>query len=218
MVRRELTTRNKDWAIKLARFLAKSGVTPNSVSVLSMLFALISGVFFYLAGAFKEWSVVLLLVAAVSIQLRLLCNMLDGMIAIEHDKKTNTGDVYNDAPDRVADILILLGASLAFPENPFAIYLGFAACLAAVLTAYVRLLGGSLNINQSFQGPMAKQHRMATITAAALLDAFVRFIYPEFLFSFTYLALWVVLFGSVLTCFFRLKCIMQELKEQSHTK
>ena len=41
----------------------------------------------------------------------------------------------------------------------------------ALLTAYVRVLGGSLGLTQHFVGPMAKQHRMFTVTLAAVIAA-----------------------------------------------
>ena len=49
--------------------------------------------------------------------------------------------------------------------------LGWCAAVLAVLTAYVRVLGGSLGVTQHFIGPMAKQHRMFTLTIATLLSA-----------------------------------------------
>src|SRR5438034_1080663 len=51
-----------------------------------------------------------------------------------------------------------------------AAWLGFAA-VTAVFTAYVRLLGGSVGTTQHFIGPMAKQHRMFTLTVASLVAA-----------------------------------------------
>src|SRR5262249_28049761 len=48
---------------------------------------------------------------------------------------------------------------------------GWAAALLAVLTAYVGVLGGSLGLPQDYAGPMAKQHRMAVMTVAAVLGA-----------------------------------------------
>ena len=114
---------------------------------------------------------VLLLLAATSIQLRLLCNLLDGMLAVEEGFKSKTGDVYNDLPDRVADALILVGAGAAVRHLLFGSMLGWLAALMAVFTAYVRLLGGSLGTTQYFIGPMAKQHRMFALTIATLLSA-----------------------------------------------
>jgi len=113
--------------------------------------------------------VALLLVAAASIQLRLLCNLLDGMLAVEEGLKSATGEIYNEIPDRVADVLILAGAGCAICDLAYGVMLGWAAAVLAVFTAYVRLLGGSLGVTQSFMGPMAKQHRMFTLTLVTLV-------------------------------------------------
>jgi phosphatidylglycerophosphate synthase len=106
--------------------------------------------------------------AAASIQLRLLCNMLDGMLAVEEGLKGKTGDIYNDLPDRVADVLILAGAGYSVQGLAYGIELGWAAAVLAVFTAYLRVFAGSLGLTQHFIGPMAKQHRMFTLTVASL--------------------------------------------------
>ena len=66
---------------------------------------------------------------------------------------------------------ILVGAGYSLRYVTGGVALGWAAAVAAVFTAYVRLLGGSLGVTQHFIGPMAKQHRMFTLTLAALLSA-----------------------------------------------
>src|SRR5439155_1544730 len=81
------------------------------------------------------------------IQLRLLCNLLDGMVAIEGGLQSKSGDVFNEVPDRVSDALILLGAGYATAPAlglAWAGALGSAAALLAVLTAYVRALGATV--------------------------------------------------------------------------
>ncbi len=45
--------------------------------------------------------------AAVGIQLRLVCNLMDGMLAVEGGLKTANGDLFNEFPDRIADVAIL---------------------------------------------------------------------------------------------------------------
>lgn len=114
---------------------------------------------------------VALVVAGAGIQLRLLCNLLDGMLAVEEGLQSKTGDIYNEVPDRIADILILLGAGYAARDLAYGVTLGWAAALLAVLTAYVRVFGGSIGVTQHFIGPMAKQHRMFTLTVATLVAA-----------------------------------------------
>ena len=116
--------------------------------------------------------ILLLLGVAAAIQLRLACNLLDGMVAIEGAKRTPYGDLYNDVPDRIADVAIFLSAGYGIAYLPFGTVLGWSAALAAVLTAYVRLLGGSMGLTQYFSGPMAKQHRMATLTGACAASVF----------------------------------------------
>lgn len=107
----------------------------------------------------------MLLGAAAGIQMRLICNLMDGMVAVEGGMKSKTGDVYNDLPDRFADLLILAPMGYA-TLAPWGGELGWAAGALAVFTAYVRLLGGALGLTQDYAGPMAKQQRMAIATIA----------------------------------------------------
>lgn len=148
------------------------GVRPNVVSVAGVFWALVAAVAFTLAPEMDSGArTALLVLSAASIQLRLLCNLLDGMLAVEGGLKCKTGDLYNDLPDRVADIVILVGAGYAVRDLPYGVTLGWTAAVLAVFTAYVRLLGGSLGLRQHFIGPMAKQHRMFTLTVVTLVAA-----------------------------------------------
>lgn len=166
--RRPVATRRTRWAQGLARALAGAGATPNGISAAGILVAAGGAAAFVLWGrGGPGW---LLLLAAAGIQLRLLCNMLDGLVAVEGGLGSPAGDVWNDLPDRVEDALILVAAGWALPV-PHARDLGWAAALLAVGTAYVRLLGGALKLPQDFRGPMAKPQRMATMTVAALIEA-----------------------------------------------
>jgi phosphatidylglycerophosphate synthase len=168
--RRYLRTRERRWAGALARGLARAGVRPNAVSVMSVVVAAAAGWCFW-ASARAASPVPLLVGAAAGIQLRLLCNMLDGLLAVEGGLKSALGDIYNDLPDRLADALILVGAGYALRDQAGAVALGWAAAVLAVMTAYVRVLAGSLGATQRFLGPMAKQHRMFVMTVGALVAA-----------------------------------------------
>lgn len=194
--RRVLATRSAPWARALARHLTATGLRPNTVSVISVVFAAGAGAAFAMApvrGGYAAW----LVVAAACIQLRLLCNMLDGMLAIEGGLKSRTGDIYNELPDRLADILILVGAGYSVRDVPYGPELGWLAAVIALLTAYIRVLSGSLELPQRFLGPMAKQHRMFVLTLAALIAA------VESQFSSPPRAVWVglavIVLGSVVT-------------------
>ena len=170
--RRPLKTRERRWARAIAAWLAARGVSPNAVSLASVVVAAGAGACLTLSVERSgETCGPLLVAAAALIQLRLLCNLLDGLIAVEGGKASPVGEIYNDLPDRIADSLILIGAGLAVRELRYGITLGWIAALLAMLTAYVRVLGGALGLPQSFAGPMAKQHRMFVLTIGCLASA-----------------------------------------------
>jgi phosphatidylglycerophosphate synthase len=165
--RRPLASRDSGWARAIARTLSMASVTPNQISTASMAMAAVAGIAFWQAGMAMGGSrVALLLVAALFCQFRLLCNLFDGMVAIEGGKQAPDGPFWNEFPDRVADILILVGVGYGAGVPT----LGWAAAAFAVLTAYTRELGRNCGLPADFSGPMAKQHRMAVITAAAVLS------------------------------------------------
>jgi phosphatidylglycerophosphate synthase len=208
--RRELATRRAVWAVSLARWLAQSGVQPNAISIAGIGFAALSGLAFVLAADLDRGPrAVVLVAAAAGIQLRLLCNLLDGMLAVEQGLKSKTGDIFNEVPDRIADIIILLGAGYSARDLPYGVTLGWAAALAAVLTAYIRVFGGSIGAVQHFIGPMAKQHRMFTLTVATLAAA------GETLAGAPSRAIWIglaaIVAGSMVTALRRILRIFAEV-------
>jgi phosphatidylglycerophosphate synthase len=121
-----------------ARGLARAGVSANGISVLGMLLATMAAA--ALVGTRSidgGWSRALWLLAGLGVQGRLLCNLLDGMVAAERGSASPLGELFNEAPDRYSDAVILVCLGYAAGGLPA---LGWAAALAAVLTAYVRAL------------------------------------------------------------------------------
>jgi len=170
--RRPLATRRKRWAHALARTLGRAGVSPDAVSLAGLAFGAMAGFSIWQSGtAGGVTRAGVLLVAAVCIQLRLVCNLLDGMVAVEGGKRTAHGELFNDVPDRLADWAIFVGTGYSLTWLPWGAALGWSAAMLAVLTAYVRVLGASLTGNHHFEGPMAKQHRMAVMTCACVASA-----------------------------------------------
>jgi phosphatidylglycerophosphate synthase len=169
--RRPLKTRQAAWANGLAQLLVQWHLSPNSISVASIFFAAGAGAALYFSARFAGGErALLLLLAVAAIQGRLLCNLLDGMVAIEGGRQTKSGEIFNDLPDRVADAIIFTCAGYAAREHLFGVELGYIAAALAIFTAYVRMLGGASGLKQSFIGPMAKQHRMAVLTIACVLS------------------------------------------------
>ncbi|WP_049721293.1 CDP-alcohol phosphatidyltransferase family protein [Gilvimarinus polysaccharolyticus] len=197
--RRPLKVRSSKYSQDIARKLCQYQVTPNQISVTSVLFALLAA--FCLIGMRYYWGCWLLpILAAVFIQCRLLCNLFDGMVAVEGGKATAAGELFNDIPDRIADPLIIVAVGYAAqPILSWADNLGWCAGLLAVLTAYVRTLAVSIGAPTSFAGPMAKQHRMALLTAALVLTALESVVFSQQGYSLV-VALIIIALGSLLTC------------------
>ena len=172
--RRPLKVRDRAWAQAFAARLAAAGIKPNTISAMSVAFGALGGISAALAGASSPMQRALLLIlAAGCIQCRLLCNLFDGMVAVEHNAASKTGGVWNELPDRIADVLLFVGAGYGLAGMGWSLgaALGWGAAVLAVLTAYVRELGRGLGQPADFSGPMAKQHRMAALTAAFLISA-----------------------------------------------
>ncbi|MDB5532841.1 MAG: pgsAc [Hyphomicrobiales bacterium] len=199
--RRPIASRSSFWAIGTARSLGRAGVTPNTISVASVVFAGFGGALIVLCAHPLGW-----LAAAACVQLRLVCNLLDGMVAIEGGKKTVTGALYNEFPDRIADSLLLIpvGYAAGFP------WLGWLCALLAALTAYIRVFGGSVGLAQDFSGVMAKQRRMAALTAGLVAQAVEWLLFGSHWSLVT--AASVIALGSLVTCVTRTRAIARALE------
>lgn len=148
--------------------------------------------------------------AALAIQARLLCNLFDGMVAVEGGLRTKSGEIFNELPDRFADWAVFVGAGYAAGAGPTGPLLGWAAALLAILTAYVRALGASAKASQHFEGPMAKQHRMALMTGAAVASAVAAGLGLSW--PLPAWALAMVIVGSAVTVVRRTLAIIRELE------
>jgi len=200
--RRPIAARGSAWAQRFAGVLARSAITPNQISVASVFFAAIG------AALLCWWPIATgLVLCAACVQLRLVCNLLDGMVAMEGGKASAAGKIYNEFPDRVADSLLIvaLGYACGLP------WLGWLGALLAALTAYIRVFGGSLGFAQDFRGPFAKQQRMAVLTVACIAGAAESYWHPQ---RYALLVAAVLIaVGALLTCMTRTRAIARQLRD-----
>jgi phosphatidylglycerophosphate synthase len=192
--RRPLKSRDKRVFQTMADALVRTGVSPNAISVFGMIAGIVSGATLY-ATAHVDTAPqrVLWLVSAGLVQLRLLCNMLDGMVAIGSGKQSKLGELYNELPDRVSDSFTLVGLGYALGGHPT---LGWCAALLAMATAYVRAVGKAAGAGSDFSGPMAKPHRMFVVTCLCLVMAIVPTLATHRAATWT---LWLIIAGCVVT-------------------
>ena len=203
-LRRPIAQRNHEWAKIIASNLAERGIKPNWISAAGMGFAALSGFFLFLAGQnFGLIRAICLLFGGLGILARLLCNMFDGMVAVEGGLGEKDGPIWNEVPDRFADVFILVGAGFAADATQSGpVYLGWICAILAVLTAYIREIGNRLGMEADFSGPFAKPQRMWAIGAACVIGIIESF-WSGHMLSMQ-ISLWVVLVGTVFTILRRL--------------
>jgi phosphatidylglycerophosphate synthase len=135
-------------------------VHPDAISYLSIVASLFAAVGFVFSSRYPF----LLLLAPLLCFLRLWCNMLDGMVALASGKASPRGEILNDLPDRISDVLIFAGVAHSGLCNPFAAYW---AMIGALLTAYVGTFGQAVGVQREFSGVMSKPWRMVWLALGA---------------------------------------------------
>lgn len=203
--RRPIAARELGVFKSLSTRLARAGVSANAISVAGMVAGLLAGAALALTARRPELARIGWIAAAAFIQLRLLANMLDGMVAIESGTTSKVGELYNEIPDRVSDTAALVGLGYAAGGDPV---FGWAAALAAMFTAYVRTTGKGAGAKHDFRGPMAKQQRMFLVTLTALFCGIAPAFYPRA----PKVVLAIIVVGSVLTALRRLVAIARVLR------
>lgn len=138
----------------------KSGVSPNLISCSSIVVSLGAGICFWQAGSAPG----LLILAAGLCYVRLWLNMLDGMVAIASNTASRTGEIANELPDRISDVIIFAGVAHSGLCSPTIAYW---AAIAALLVAYVGTLGQAVGAGREFSGVMTKPWRVVTLHIGA---------------------------------------------------
>jgi phosphatidylglycerophosphate synthase len=194
------------------RLCVRYRIHPDAISYLSIVAAVFAAILFWKSGRHPA----LLLFAPLFCYLRLWFNMLDGMVALAAGKASWRGEILNDLPDRVSDVLIFAGVAHSGWMNPF---FGYWAAIFALLTAYVGMFGQAVGAHREFSGVMSKPWRMVVLHLAGWVtlgcvwwnDGSIRF---ASLTIFDWACL-IVVAGCLQTMALRLKRIMAALRAKS---
>jgi phosphatidylglycerophosphate synthase len=215
--RRPIASRERAIWQKLAVSLGNTGVSANSISVAGMVVGVLAGAALF-ATSLTTHPIAeraLWFAAALGVQMRLLANMLDGMVALVRQEASAVGELYNELPDRVSDLAIIIGTGYATNSSPL---LGYLAACVALLTAYVRAVGKAAGAANLFCGPMAKPHRMFALTvvsvAMALLPGACRVPWGAEHAGWPAVALGLIIAGGLFTIYRRLLRIVYHLNSK----
>ena len=148
------------------RWCVKANIHPNTISYASIVASFGAMICF----AFSSGATLPLLAGVGFCFLRLYFNMLDGMVAIAANKTSAIGEIANELPDRISDVLIFLGIGFSQLVHADAAWTVAILCL---LVAYIGTLGKASGAHRDFSGPMSKPWRMVALAVGVL--AFVLF-------------------------------------------
>ena len=202
----DIFRRYADTATKLC---VGGGIHPDAISYASVATALMAALCFWKSQS-APW---LLLLAPLFCLLRLYLNMLDGMVALAAGQASRRGEILNDLPDRISDVIIFTGAAHSGWMIPI---IGYWAAIFALITAYVGLFGQALGGPREFSGWMSKPWRMVGISLGSWIAFFLwrtGYVRGSCLSILDWTCL-IVIAGCVQTIVVRLKRIMAAVQDK----
>jgi phosphatidylglycerophosphate synthase len=166
--RPSLNVRKRQWYEEssrgLGRFCLKLGLTPNFLTALSLISAIVSGVFFWRAEMI--WGVVFMLLTAFT-------DMLDGSTARAGDLGTVFGGILDHVSDRYGEFFILAGITLSGTVHP-----GWAlsALFGMLIASYTRAAAESMGkLENCAVGIMGRLEKFILIIAGSIAEHFLPF-------------------------------------------
>jgi CDP-diacylglycerol--glycerol-3-phosphate 3-phosphatidyltransferase len=146
----------------IAARLVNAGATANGVTLAALIMSLAQG------GAIAFWpeSRWPLLLLPVTLFVRMALNAIDGIMAKEHDQKSNIGALFNEISDVVSDAALYLPFALIAGVNAPLVVL---VVVASVIAEMAGVLGPMIGATRRYDGPFGKSDRAFGFGALAVL-------------------------------------------------
>ena len=139
----------------LAEFFVRYEVSPNTVSIASLICAFFAGLSFYYSPASREFVLVIF---------NSIFDALDGVIARKANRATPRGDFLDHVIDRYSDVFII--CSIFFADYvPWQV--GVVAIVGVQLTSYLGTQAQALNLGRYYGGIMGRADRLVVVILAA---------------------------------------------------
>lgn len=143
----------------LVRGLFALRVTPNMVTGFSLVPALVSAVLI----AMGHFGLGALLATGSA-----FCDMIDGMLARQHNSMSKMGELFDAAVDRYVEFLLFAGLAVYFRGSPVAIVLCLATVLGAFMVSYSTAKAEALGVPPP-KGAMRRAERAVYVIVGCWL-------------------------------------------------
>ncbi|ABE53074.1 archaetidylinositol phosphate synthase [Methanococcoides burtonii] len=186
----------------IARRVANKGISPNALSVASLVCAALAGISFY----FSVDNPLGALIAIFFVALNSFLDALDGAVARYLRTDSKKGDFLDHVIDRYSDVFIICGM---FFGGHVQWQIGTIAIVCVLLTSYLGTQAQALGIGRFYGGIMGRADRLVLILIASL----AYYIYSEAIFGYTIIgwSLVVIAIGSHITAIQRMGSIWKRL-------
>ena len=174
-------------------------INPDVLTWISLLFALIAGIFFYFSSPGFELVNFFLFIAVFFVFLNGLFDAIDGKVAKLTNKISNRGDFIDHALDRYADVFIVGGLAL----SPWCRYpaIGIIAIVGMLLTSYMGTQAQAVGYKREYSGLLGRADRLVLLMIAPIIQHillnYVNFELPLGLFLLEWILIYFAVVGNV---------------------
>ncbi|MCK4365853.1 MAG: CDP-alcohol phosphatidyltransferase family protein [Thermoplasmatales archaeon] len=169
-------------------------VNPNTLTWISLVFAIIAGVFFYFSHPNQELQNFYLYGAALFVFLNGFFDAIDGKVAKLTNKTSKRGDFLDHAIDRYADVFIVGGLALsAWCTYPM---IGLLAVVGMLLTSYMGTQAQAIGYKRDYSGLLGRADRLVLMMIAPIV-AHIFLIYNVEL-PYLNLLSWILVYFAVM--------------------
>jgi len=159
----KLKQRVQSWLGSNAAMFHKLGLSPNHVSILGLVIALVS------ALAYWKWNLYLplLIVAPLLLLVSGLFDALDGVIARIYGETTIFGGFFDSILDRYADAIVISGIILGGLTE---LHWGLLALMGSLLVSYSRARAEASGVKMESVGLAERAERIMIIVVASFVS------------------------------------------------
>jgi len=141
----------------LGKAMARTGLSPNFFTIISLIPALIMGYFFYIGNVL--WGLIFILISA-------LVDVIDGNVARATGNVTVFGKVFDHSIDRYVEFILIAGIVSGGFAEPIT---GFIAISGMIMASYVRAKAESEGATRCDIGLMDRAEKLLIIMAGCVV-------------------------------------------------
>jgi archaetidylinositol phosphate synthase len=172
-------------------------VNPNLLTCVSLLFAFLAGLLFFLSSPDDDLVYYYLSGASIFVFLNGLFDAIDGKVAKLANKTSKRGDYLDHALDRFADVFIVGGLALSpwLKAHP---YIGLLAIVGMLLTSYMGTQAQAIGYKREYSGLLGRADRLVLLMIAPIVQILSNYFFNIGLIFNLYLLEWTMLYFALI--------------------